>query len=101
MKVADSLMFNFPFSAISLWLLGFMYFSQHAYERLSESMPWQWFQGHTKGRAIVLSVAIGIGWPAVVILKQFEGVPFVMKAADFVTRPSFKRSQGNGDATGK
>ncbi|MBE1572983.1 hypothetical protein ACFORH_42870 [Amycolatopsis roodepoortensis] len=93
--------FDFFFCTLVLWILGFIDFTQRLYRYLSSSMPWQWFQGHTKGRAVVLSIAVGLVWPVVVILKQLENVPFVMKFAESVALPRSMRRRKSDNAARK
>jgi hypothetical protein len=46
-----------PVLTVLLWTAAGLHIGHETYIALREPFPWQWFQGHVKARAVVLSVA--------------------------------------------
>lgn len=82
------------FLAAVLWGIGGLHFGGRVYRYTAASMPWQWFQGHVKGRAVVLSVAVGLTWPVVLVVKEFLDVGWVWRLASAITGPRPRQDAG-------
>lgn len=85
---------DYAFLAAALWGVGGLYFGGRVYRYAAASIPWPWFQGHTKGRAVVLSVAVGLTWPVALVVKEFLDVPWVRRLASAVTGTRSQKDAG-------
>jgi hypothetical protein len=85
---------DYAFLAAVLWGIGGLHFGSRVYRRLGASIPWPWFQGHTRGRAVVLSVAVGVSWPVALVAKEFLSVPWVWRVACAITGPRPHKDAG-------
>lgn len=85
---------DYAFLAAVLWGIGVLYFGRRVYRYTAASMPWPWFQGHVKGRTVVLSVAVGLTWPVALVAKEFLDVPWVWRLATAVTGPRSPKDAG-------
>ncbi len=76
------------FLALWLWALAGQHFGRETYTHVADNLPWPWFQGHTRARAIVLSVTVGLMWPGVLVLNELCRIPAVDRwVTAFVTPP--------------
>ncbi|MFD9895118.1 hypothetical protein ACFWY9_37735 [Amycolatopsis sp. NPDC059027] len=58
-----------------VWAGVGVWFGVTLYRDLRAPLPWQWFQGQVKTRAVVLAVAFGAIWPGMVLLDLLCRVP--------------------------
>ncbi|MFI7116871.1 hypothetical protein [Amycolatopsis sp. NPDC049868] len=85
------------FSVVLLWAVAGQHFGREAYAEVAAKVPWPWFQGHTRARAIVISITVGLTWPGVLLLDELCRIPAVeRRVTAFLTPPRHQEAPPKG-----